>query len=145
MPDDDVLAENIRLRQELELLRSLLAEIVVPLSDPEIPEKVAEGLDFSREKEVQHSTTLSEKDIDQKHKIEIELALEAGTYPYSVSSCDDAHKKQPFAWSWQDEGGIWREYDPDICEVLHNDRLSGQSFFVRYHSDIMERVELMSV
>jgi hypothetical protein len=124
MPDDDVLAENIRLRQELELLRSLLqrqgTESSVPLPEPECPEEAVTSLDDSKN-EVQNSDPSSEK--HQIHQIDSALEVE-GSYPYSASSGYDLRKKQIFAWSWQDEGGIWREYDPDICEVLSLSQIS---------------------
>ncbi len=124
MPDDDVVAENIRLRQELEALRSLLqrqgTESGIPaLSEPERSEEVAQ-VDVSKHPksirvEVQKSS--KETDSDQIHQNYSTSTLKADTYSCSTSSRSDLQKKQTFAWSWQDECGIWREYDPDICEV----------------------------
>jgi hypothetical protein len=123
MPDDDVVAENIRLRQELEALRSLLqrqgTESGIPtLSEPERSEEVA-PVDASHPpgQQVQKSNHSKEKDSDQIHQNYSTSTLKADTYSFSTSSRCDLQKKQTFAWSWQDECGIWREYDPDICEV----------------------------
>ncbi len=122
MPEDDILAENIRLRQELEALRSLLqrqtTESGAPiLSEPGRSEKDASGQGVSRD-EVLKPKHSYEKEIDEPQQIEDALTREADCYSYSTSSCSELQKKQTFAWSWQDESGIWREYDPDICEVL---------------------------
>ncbi len=124
MPDDDVRQENIRLRQELEALRSLLqkqaTESVAPaLSEPERSEDVTSNLDVSKSTSdvVLVSNYSHEKELAQENQKDNSLTLEVDTCSYFTSSCSSELQKPTFAWSWQDECGIWREYDPDICAV----------------------------
>ena len=128
--EDLLLAENIRLKQELEALRSLLSQqqrtensnSLESEQSNKLPESEGDGTiatNSAGTNQLQCSTGIKIFDV-------------SGSTP--TSNAEPKVEKQPsgrkqcekkskilYAWSWQDETGVWREYNPNICEVRFQD------------------------
>jgi hypothetical protein len=130
---DILLEENIRLKQELEALRSLLQKqgsSVDSVSLNESQDSAEKAPPCSKGSEevllpcpdsVEHTDTAvankSERQLDQtSDPVYQEVKSCPARSTVSESSLVPVRKPR-YTWSWQDEFRVWREYDPDICEV----------------------------
>ena len=117
---DVLLAENIRLKQELEALRSLLQRQGASNANADcLP---AQATQCSQEPRAEIPPTLvTEHTTPANERIEKQAHDSISKIHQSHDICPTrfnfVEKKATFTWSWQDEFCVWREYDPEICEV----------------------------